>query len=1237
MAMTQPNQSNNNLQSTNAASREIAVKTGDVTLHHGWTLRSLAQRARSMGLLTLLALFALLLASAGQLHAQLSTATMFGTVTDPAGAAIPKANITITQTDTGFVRSVVTDDAGSYRADFLPTGPYIVTVEASGFKKLERQGLTLTVTEEARLDLALTMGGSEQTIEVRADIPLLNTGNSTLGHTVSNVEIDNLPLVDRNVYALLDLTPGVQNNNNSGTGGNGGVINPLGYPEQHVKINGSTDSSVGQIAYYLDGGSNMTGIRNTGNPLPNPDAIREFVVQTNNFSAQFGRSSGGVITVVTKSGTNEFHGSAFEFNRERNFNATEHLFAQKTPYNQHRFGFTLGGPIKHDKLFFFGSYAGFRFISSNALVNTVPSAAMDSGNFSENLPTTGLTGAAACAATATATQFYVCNPVTRLPYAGNIVPTSAFDPTILNIVKAGLIPTPNPSQPSDTAYTRRDLQRFTQKTDEQLYKGDYQMTAMQRLTLSYFHQTGDYVLNPSGNNVLNWTTHDYSFLQHNANIQHIWTLSNSTVNQLYVGYTRLIGGRVASPSTSLATYGSKFQEQLPDGSICPAAPTSGCSMPQFGVSGWFQAGNAITGPVTGNNVYLLRDMVSTTHGAHTLAFGGEAALEKDAQEVFLNNYGAFSFSQANKTAGRTSAAITDFFFGRPATMNQDVPVYANANYWNLGLFAEDDWRIRPGLTLNIGLRYDVQTAPVDVQRRTLNFTPGVQSTVVPTAPLGVLFVGDKGVPEGGAATKYNHVSPRLGLSWSPYASGRTIFHAGGGIFFGSVAGNLFVYPSNGLPFSGRPQFKKVVSVTDPYTTDPSEFCPNAAGGCTVGTSPYPYVYSATNVKFFVHPSPIIAFDPNFSWPEIYQFNIGFQQQLTNSFALTANYVGSLSRKIPIFHDINYPVYTPGAPATAPTTGSAAASVGSNYPNTSATVDNRRPLNQTTALGGVGSAATGGLAGNPTFQSVNVIQSSENSNYHGLQISAEQRVTHNFSINGFYVWSKTLQSEPLDSTGSTGNSAATAPQDPNLRYLDKERSDFDQRHISTISFVYKPAFGIQNFVLRNIVNGWTATGIIRLQSGQPFNITVGTDVNGDGNNNDRPNLSGLATPRINNSGGSRVAAMNGWVSATPFCTFVASTGACPGVGPGGSDGTYRANSLDAPGRRSVDASLFREFHVVERVKFQLRGEATNVFNLVNLPAPTGSLSSTTTFGHINGTIQGGSFSNRVLQIGGRILF
>src|SRR5215469_7249881 len=467
-------------------------------------------------------------------QAQLSTATMFGTVTDSTGAAVPGATVVITQTDTQANRTLKTETDGSYRAEFLPVGPYKVSVSAQGFKTLDRTGITLTVTEEAHVDLQLSAGGESTTVEVTAEVPLLNTGNSTLGRTVSNVEIDNLPLVDRNVYTLLDLTPGVQNNNNSGSGANGGVNNPLGYPEQHVKINGSSDSGVGQVSYYLDGGSNMTGVRNTGNPLPNPDAIREFRVDTNNFSAEYGRNSAGVVTVLTKSGTNQFHGSAFEFYRDRNFNATIRNGTQKTPYNQHRFGGTIGGPIKHDKLFFFGSYAGFRFISANIFNPAgVPSAAMMQGNFTENIPT----GAAppdnqkCTVAAQSATKFWACNPY--LPKAtawcpGNICNPSTFDPAIAAIIKKGLIP----ASPGNGNYSFQSYSPYRQKTDEQLYKGDYQMTPTQRLGLSYFHQTGDYVVNPSGNNILGWVVHDYTFSQHEANIAHTWTISNNTINQL---------------------------------------------------------------------------------------------------------------------------------------------------------------------------------------------------------------------------------------------------------------------------------------------------------------------------------------------------------------------------------------------------------------------------------------------------------------------------------------------------------------------------------------------------------------------------------------------------------------------------------------------------------------------------------------------------------------------------------
>jgi outer membrane receptor protein involved in Fe transport len=1166
---------------------------------------------------------------------------------------VPGAAITITQIDTHTVRTLTTGNDGAYRADFLPVGPYKVAVAAPGFKTLERSGITLTVTEEAHVDLQLSAGGESTTVEVTAEVPLLNTGNSTLGRTVSNVEIDNLPLVDRNVYTLLDLTPGVQNNNAAGSGGNGGVINPLGYPEQHVKINGSSDSGVGQVSYYLDGGSNMTGVRNTGNPLPNPDAIREFRVDTNNFSAQYGRNSAGVVTVLTKSGTNQFHGSAFEFYRERNFNATTHLQSQKTPYNQHRFGFTVGGPVLRDKLFFFGSYAGFRYISDNIFTTTVPTAAMQGGNFSGNIPTAAASQVADSQKCAIAEQsaqlFWACNPF--LPKASawcnfqghaNVCDPSTFDPSISAIVKAGLIPTPNPSQSSDTIYTRRDFSPFRQKTNEQLYKGDYQMTPKQRLTLSYFHLTGDYVQNPSGNNVLGWVVQDYTFAQHEANIAHTWTISNSTVNQLLLNYTRLIGGRVPSPAQSLADFGSAFQEQMPSGQICGVPAQNGCARPQLAPSGWFTAGNSITGPVTGNNIYAIRDVVSSTHGHHTLYYGGEANRENDAQQTTLNNYGVFSFTNHTNTANRSSASITDFFYGSPNSMGQDVPVYANANYFNYGAFVQDDWRVLPNLTLNLGIRYDIQTVPTDTQRMIMQFRPGVQSKVAPSLPLGILLPGDPGVPAGGADTRYDHISPRVGLAWTPFASGKTVIHAAAGIFYGSVGGNLFTYSSNGEPFSGRPSFPNVIHVNNPYATDPKDFCGGdaacIAGG--VGHSPYPFIYDAKNPQFVVVPAALISIDPNFRSPETYQINFGFQQQLTSSFAFSGSYVASLARKLPIEWDINYPVFNltaaggSGASCTNTTQNCA-------YANTTGNVDNRRPFNNQ----GYSPTST---AANPVFKSISQIQSSESANYSGLQVSAQQRLTHNFGIQGFYVWSKSLQSEDLDTTGNTGNSTTTTPEDPRNKFLDRQRSDFDQRHVVAISFVYQPHYALAHAWERQIVNGWTITSIIQLQSGNPINVTEGGDINQDGVTNDRPNLvPGLTRAQVKNNGHSRTAMMQQWVDYSQFCIYNATLNgipACPqnGAGPASSDGTVRQNELDGPGKRAIAASLFRDFNITERVKFQLRGESTNVFNLTNLPNPTLTLTSgpptpTGGFGRINGAINAGTFGNRVLQVGARVLF
>jgi outer membrane receptor protein involved in Fe transport len=1148
----------------------------------------------------------------GSAVAQLSTASLSGSITDATGAVVPHATITLTQTETNFTRTSTTKDDGTYHEEFLPIGPYKVTVSAPGFRTLQRSGVVLSVMQEGQLTLTLENGTATETVTVTSDIPLVNLGSATLGDTVSNVEIDNLPLVGRNVDRLLQLVPGVQTVS---------TINNLGYQEIKVLINGSTDGFVGQVSYYLDGGLNMTGLRNSGNQLPNPDAVSQFNVVTNNYSAQVGKYSAGVVSVVTKSGTNSFHGSAFEFFRDRNFNAVAHnagTNAVKTPYNLHRFGGTVGGPIRRDKDFFFGSFAGYRFRTSATNSGNLPSAAQITGNFAENLPTdiTSCTQSPS-AADNTNIKFLVCDPVTRKPYLNNKLPS--VDPTAVNVLnyitKALKSEAQQPFRTGDTPYTYRVLESTPEQNEEYLIKTDHQITAAHRLTLSYF------LLNYSirqnlGGFTQAWSYSNYANKQQNANLSDVWTVNSRTVNQFWVNYTRQNGGR--NPVS-----GDPTKKTLADfGSDLGVVGTPSLSNLAIGGVEGFTLAQAITGPKAGANVYGIRDVLSTTRGKHTLYFGGEGGLEKDFQLTSLNNYGTFTFSTTNGTSSaRTTNGLSDFLAGIPAGMGQDTGLYANANWYSYGLFAQDDWRIRPNLTLNLGLRYDWQQAPTDPQHMQTNFTPGAQSHAFDVsivgksgpqlAPIGMLFPGDAGVPVGGVNTPLNHVSPRVGFAFDPYGTGKTVFHGAAGIFFGGISGNQWEFPSNFAPYAVRNSgYTKVQSLTHPYTGDPTEF--------PTGANPYPslaFNFKAKSATFLPF-NQIVAFDPNYRWPYSVQLNFGFQQQFGKGFAVSAYYVGSLNRKTPLYNDINGPQFNITA---AGTSGASCTDLtqACGYANTNATVNNRRPLN----------SKFGASAAVPLYSNVWIIGSNQNSNYNGLQVTVEQRLTHHVSAKGYYSWSKTLQSNTLDSTGGL-NGTFVDNNFPQLEY--RQRSDQDRRHMMTMSFVWKPDyFDHYNRFVRTSLNGWTLTGIWTANSGQPFTVTTGNDNYFSGLGNNRPSIVPGKSPHTLPQR-SRAAEMKQWFDTSAYC--VTGTAGCPGIGPLNLIGNERPAQLDDPGYRNVDASLFRTFNIHESLAFQFRGEVSNVFNLVNLPAPNAAMNGST-----YGTITGAGNAMRIIQVGGRILF
>ncbi len=1043
--------------------------------------------------------------------AQVTSATLVGTVTDQSNAGLPGVSVTARNAETGFSRTVTTSETGAYRLEFLPIGTYQVEAALSGFKTEVRRGIVLAVNDSVRIDVALQIGALSETVTVSEERPLVNTVTADLSKTVDAAAIQSLPIVDRNVYSLLDLTPGIQSNNNgvaSASAATSSLV--LGFPEQRTLINGGADGGTGSVNYYLDGGINMTGLRNTGNILPNPDAIQEFKVQTNGYNVEYGRFSNGVINVVTKSGTNTLRGSAFEYFRDGKLNAKDWGSQTATPpLNRNQYGGTFGGPLTRDRTFFFVSYSGLRQTTSNFLNNAiVPTALERVGDFSQSktIPTDPATGLA-----------FACNGVT-----GVICP-DRLDPVAMKIVKT-YIPASNVAGGIWQGYTESPYD-----SNEILVKADHQFNDKHRFTGAYFMTSGSNTVN-AGTGNLPWAQQQFSWRQHNLNLSETWAIGSTRINQAWFSFNRNLGGRLNLPAIGLADLGSS--------AIIMGAP----SLPQITVSGFFTLSNAIGGPNAGGDFYSGRDVYNWVRGAHSLKLGGELSYNKTVQDTLLNNYGVFGFN-----GGATKNALADFMIGIPNSVSQDAPVTAYWNSWYGAAFLQDDYRVGDRVTLNLGVRWDVQTPGTDPQNRFTTYIAGQKSAVNPAAPTGLLFYGDQGVERGVIATKWNHVSPRAGIVWDPFGRGRTAISAAGGLFYGSISGNEWNTTTNFQPWSTRLSFTNTnaktsatgvplgASLANPYTAYP-------------GGAPFPYNGS------FVIGGGLYGISEDFDWSHAWQTNIGLQQQVGGHFSVGASYVGSFLRNLPFARDVNYAV----ANATATTAG--------------ANVLARRP--------------------DPTVGAVLLLESNQYSDYNGLQVTGAMRPWHHVSFSGFYTLSKTMTSAELQNNTTNGGAQ-------NFANLAEElgRADSDQRHVFSMSANWDiDYYRGGNGVVAGLVNGWRLAPIVKMRSGLPFTVTNGgVDANLDGTTNDRAQLTG--DPTVSDP----TAAM--WFNTAAFTRNAATTGQPI-------DGSAPRNFLDGPGYKVVDLAVSRDFHLHGTARLTVRGEATNAFNMVNLGQPGNAVASAT---------------------------
>jgi hypothetical protein len=1053
------------------------------------------------------ALPAILLGAPLMAVAQITTATITGTIADPGGAQVPAASITARNVDTGLKRTVVSGEDGNYRIEFLPVGNYVLEVTATaGFKKAYRDGIVLRVNDTARIDFALEVGTVAEVVTVTTAPPEINTNTAELGRTVQSREIENLPLVERNVYALLDVTPGVQSNNNGIATASATTSNlSLGFPEQRTLINGGTDGGTGSVNYYLDGGVNMTFLRNTGNILPNPDAIQEFRVQTNAYNAEYGRFANGIINVLTKSGTNKFHGSLYEYHRNTVLNSNEWgAVVERAPYRRNQFGGSIGGPIMKDRAFFFFSYGGLRQLTNQFLTGAiVPTAAERSGDFRQ---TTGTIRDPLTNAT------FVCNGVSR------VICPNRVDP-VARLIIDQFIPLPN--LPGNGWQGNVPL---PYKSDEFLAKIDHQLNEPHRLTFSYFNTAGNATVFPASAGNLPWAIQNFKWRQHSVNLSDVWVVSPDKINQVWVTFTRTMGGRLNIPDTSLADLGSSFTPQGPP------------SLPDINVNGFFRLVNAIGGPRAGTNLYSIRDVFSWNTGRHALKLGGELSLNKDIQETLLNNYGVFAFA-ATGTNSATGNALGNFLLGIPTSVTQDAPVTAYTNSWYTALFVQDDFRVHPRVNLNLGLRWDVQTPPTDPENRVVNYDPTRQSTVRPDAPKGALFYGDEGVERGGIPTSFTHFSPRAGVAWDPFGDGKTSVRAAAGLFWGSLSGNEWNTMTNFQPFSTRLTFPNLSTaangwngarLSNPYNNFP-------------GGNPFPY-----NGSFGVG-GGLFPVAEDFEWPSTVQMNVSVQREIFRNWTVGIAYVGTRGRNLPFDRDVNYPVVTPTA--------------------TAGNVNARRP--------------------NQGFGAIRLLDSDQKAWYDAVQLTTAARFSKIFSINAFYVFSKTLSSVQLHNNTTQGSSQNAMRLD-----LEKGRADTDQRHVFNANMNFQPDFYTGgNRILSHILNGWSITPIIKIRSGRPFTVLNAADANLDGVSTDRAQLVG--DPHLDDPTTAMWFNINAFARNTPVTGVVI-------------EGNSPRNFLTGPSYRAVDLALSRDFRISEEIKLRFRAEATNAFNHVNYDQPGNSV-------------------------------
>jgi hypothetical protein len=1140
--------------------------------------------------------FLLLLASA-PLFSQGSSGRIAGTVTDQSGAAIPSATVSIQDVDRGVARTLTTDSAGEYNAPNLLPGNYRVRIEFQGFMTVERQNIKLEVGQDIRVDLALQPGEQRQVVTVQAEVPLIETNNAELGGTIPNQVINDLPLNGRNFENLIDLRPGV-----SKYPGNSGWTNSTngGRPHDNYFMVDGINSNDPWMAQSMMNAVMAAGDAGTILPI---DAIDEFKTQQNP-SAQYGWKPGAVVNVGIKSGSNALHGTAYAYGRDGSWDALNYFTAPGSPeaaVELEQFGGSMGGPIKKDKLFFFGNFEEQRYSVGNPVQHDIPITSPSSTSAKSLVGACNAARAAGSVAALSAQMAGLsttCAPLSNFP---------------------GLFPVNN-----GTSTTINSSLASVNTIDSGLVKVDFRLNSKNSFSGMYFISPGSGLLvdNPTLEIAQPWLTNQYARSQVGSG-NWTWVPSSTVVNSLRVGYShyyQVFASADASQNPANYNYnGSTYH--IFTGQTNPAY--FGLPVISFQGGYSFQLGASWPKTVGPNGVYQFTDSVSVLRGKHAFTFGGEVLVMQSTNNVTANTKGPLRFSN-----------LQSFFSGN---MNRALftagDLLRHLQNEAYGIFVQDDWRVTRRLTVNMGLRYELNTVFNEGNNLVGNFDP-TQGLVQAGKQVGSVFNGD-----------HNNFAPRLGVAWDVFGDGKTVVRAGAGIYFEQYSYDSFMAIGNLLGLRTVPTGVNIYTNGNPTPTTAGgtinvgqiTFTGGALGSPTTpGTIKYNYANNSSSNPIYnaapacgdgtvtlasgLNPQPCVtlAADRNIRTPYVTKWNLDIQRAITNNLSIDVAYVGNHATKLIGLTDLNQPQsvggFSPGwgnpANPNSPA-GQCLASAKTGFDNCNPDTDAEqaaRPYN----------------AKFPYLSYIYWLSNSNFSNYHGLQLSLTQRTWHGVSYVLGYTYAHALSQSP-------DNWSFLSPINSNNTRALYGSSQFDLRHRFTFSFTYQIP-GIKS--PGQLLQGWSLNSIVSLQSPLPWGVNdFSSDFSGTGEiNNSTTNgeqwdffgkASDFKTTKnfINtNDGAGGIPYFPGTSNSTCLAKATAmgqlavaslANLGCYAVGSSvlippafGSYGTTGPNVFRGLPYFNVDFSVTKTWSWRERFKAQFRAEFFNVFNHPNISNPFG---------------------------------